>query len=394
MMHPFFGEPFWHKFGQTHTPSTALAQHIDCVENGQRLGDIFVMRAFRHSVIASVLLFGSFIRPVGAAGLPDASVPLSHPALRPAPNRATHGGAAKAPVAASNDDDDNADGPDLPMDSFETLVPLPGPEAWALDTWFNAVGGRNADETFGALTVRVAEAAIGRPYADPPSTGGAEVVNLRVDAFECVSFVESSLAVARCVWMQTPTASCFGQEIVTIRYRDGRIDGFPSRLHYFEDWLGDNARRGHMALLSKELGGQAITRHTAYMTDHQGIFPALKDATIYKRIAAMEHRLSTSPQFIVMREMIGAIEPRLMDGDIIAVTTRRSDILVRHAGLVQLGANRQVHLLHASSAHHRVTRTKETLAEYINRRPEREGILIARPTPPPIKKAGSQSAGR
>lgn len=324
-------------------------------------------------------------RLAAAAGLPDPSPPPAGVVKSihvPQTLQGKKAQAASKARAAAADDDDDSDSENLPMDSFVAPAPLPGPEAWALETWFARVGGRNVDESFGALTVRVAEAALGRPYADPPATGAPEVVNLNVDAFECVSFVESSLAMARCVWQQTPTSTCFSQEIVTIRYRDGRIDGFPSRLHYFEDWLGDNARRGHMHLLAGQLGGETMMRHTAYMTDHSALFPALKDAEVLRRIQAMERHLSNQPQVIVMREMVGAIEPRLMDGDIIAVTTRRSNILVRHTGLVQLAPDRTVHLLHASSAHHKVTRTKETLAEYINRRPEREGIMVARPTPP------------
>ena len=338
------------------------------------------MRAPRLSTLPPLLLALAVGAGSSFAGrLPDASPP---PPLQPAKAHPAVAPPVAAPRPAEDDGNDADDTSEMPMESFVAPAPLPGPEAWALDTWFATVGGRNPGETFGALTVRAAQAALGRPYADPPSGAGAEVVSLNVDAFECVSFVESSLAVARCVWLQTPTATCFSQEIATIRYRDGRIDGFASRLHYFEDWLGDNARRGHMTLMAKDLGGEIITRHTAYLTDHPAAFPALKDPETFRRISAMEHRLSTTPTPIVMREMIGAVEPRLLDGDIIAVTTRRSNILVRHAGLVQLGANHEVHMLHASSAHHRVTRTKETLAEYVNRRPEREGILVARPTAP------------
>jgi hypothetical protein len=340
----------------------------------------------------SVLFLALVARAAAAAGLPDpspppASAPKSIRVPPPLPGHAQElakpsAAPAPAPNGVAEEDDDTSE---IPMETFVGPAPLPGPEAWALETWYNTVGARAPDESFGALIVRVAEAALGRPYADPPATDGAEVVNLNVDAFECVSFVESSLAMARCIWQNTPTATCFSKEIVAIRYRDGRIDGFPSRLHYFEDWLGDNARRGHMTLMANQLGGEPMMRHTAYMTDHAGLFPALRDADVFRRILAMEHHLSAQPQVIVMREMVGAIEPRLLDGDIIAVTTRRSNILVRHAGLVQLGPDRTVHLLHASSAHHKVTRTKESLAEYINRRPEREGIMVARPLSPRVK---------
>jgi len=343
----------------------------------------------RRTLLSSMTFWALLARAAAAAGLPDPSPPpaSSQRIIRVPPPLPAQAPVAPKPAAApqprslGEEDDDTSE---LPMENFPGPAPLPGPEAWALDTWYNAVGARAPDESFGALIVRVAEAALGRPYADAPAADGAEVVNINVSAFECVSFVESSLAMARCIWQGTPTATCFSKEVVTIRYRDGRIDGYPSRLHYFEDWMGNNARRGHMALMGNELGGEPVVRHTAYMTSHPAYFPPLRDADVFARIQAMERQLSTQPQIIVMREMVGAIEPRLMDGDIIAVTTRRANILVRHAGLVQLGPDHTVHLLHASSARHKVTRTKETLAEYINRRPEREGIIVARPTPPPV----------
>ena len=43
--------------------------------------------------------------------------------------------------------------------------------------------------------------------------------------------------------------------ITRIRYRGGRLAGYPSRLHYFTDWLLDNERRGLIEIITADLGG-------------------------------------------------------------------------------------------------------------------------------------------
>lgn len=251
-----------------------------------------------------------------------------------------------------------------------------------LVAWFVALGPPLADEPFGSYVVRAARLMLGRPYGYTVEVPGQEVVDCNVSQFQCESYVESSLAVARCGWLGEPDVACFRREVARMRYRHGAVRGYSSRLHYFEDWLADNAGRGTLVLTTAQLGGKKLQRATAYMTDHRLSYPALQDGNELQKIVATERRLSRRPVAVVLRHDVAAAERSLQDGDIVAIVTRRPDILVHHAGLVERDTHNNIHLLHASSAHRKVIRTAEGISAYVLRRPERQGIMVARPNVP------------
>src|SRR5436305_4187902 len=71
------------------------------------------------------------------------------------------------------------------------------------------------------------------------------------------------------------------------RYRGGKCTGeYLSRLHYLEDWVGDNARRGLVSDLSRGLGGKKIRgdaremsigwKHYRYLAADPLLLPALR----------------------------------------------------------------------------------------------------------------------
>src|SRR5688572_23463024 len=92
----------------------------------------------------------------------------------------------------------------------------------------------------GAMIASFGRTFVGAPYI-PGSleVEGPErlVVNLR--SFDCVTFVESMLALARTVRSGGHYPE-FTRELLRIRYRDGKLAGYPSRLHYFSEWIANN----------------------------------------------------------------------------------------------------------------------------------------------------------
>ncbi len=118
---------------------------------------------------------------------------------------------------------------------------------------------------FGRRAARVGALAVGTPYepftleayikagGDPSSI---EPLTLSLTRFDCVTLVESCLAVARAAGdARAPSWQRFGQEIERMRYRGGKRQGYPSRLHYFSEWITDGERRGLVHDLGAELGG-------------------------------------------------------------------------------------------------------------------------------------------
>ncbi|MCX6164520.1 MAG: DUF1460 domain-containing protein, partial [Ignavibacteriae bacterium] len=60
---------------------------------------------------------------------------------------------------------------------------------------------------------------------------------IRISGLDCVTFAENTLAISRAIQTGSPTLDSYKDELQTIRYRDGKINGYTSRLHYFSDWI-------------------------------------------------------------------------------------------------------------------------------------------------------------
>jgi len=275
--------------------------------------------------------------------------------------------------------------------------PVPVQQQALLKKWFGTVGQRHKVEPFGALIIRAARAQLQKPYRDPPQDDKPEHLAVEIDSFQCVSFVESSLAIARCAWADTPNQACYLHELTSSRYRDGRLNGYASRLHYFTDWIDDNARRHRISELSATLGGQPSHYEFDFMSQHSALYPALTHPETLASLVQTEQRLSAEPHSIIPRDAVRKHESKLQSGDVVAiVSNKHPGLLVRHTGFIDTTNPKIVRLLHASSSHGRVLLTAGDIADYMQGRPDRLGMMVARPQPPPQNQvvANSVEAGR
>lgn len=252
-----------------------------------------------------------------------------------------------------------------------------------IEEWFAVVDGRQPQEAFGGLLLRAARHALGRPYAKLRQRRGPEALHVDLEAFDCVSLIESADAIARCTWRRRPDVGCFVDELRQTRYRDGRIDGYASRLHYFEDWMADNERRGRMRSLGTELGAEALSLSFDFMTRRPWLYPALREPATRDALRGVEQRLSETTWPMVPRGRVAEVQPLLRDGDVIAYVESTPGLGVGHTGLVSLGDDGQPRVLHATDlGKAEVTVTRCDLATCLRRRPDRKGIVVMRPLPP------------
>ena len=281
--------------------------------------------------------------------------------------------------------------------------------ALAIPDWLSACTGRNPDrERLGAwigtlrserLTearvplgrpaVRVGELAAGTPYqpytleaylrsgGDPT---GLEPLTLSLTRFDCVTLVESCLAVSRAAaGAGTPSWEGFGKQIERMRYRSGQRGGYSSRLHYFSEWIADGERRGLVRDLGAELRGEADSRPLRFMTEHRSSYPALSNDRVFEEIGSIERGLDGSPRLVIPKAAIARVAHRIETGDVLAFATAIPGLDVTHAAFAYRDHSNVLRVLHAPLSGGVVEVTRSTLPEYVAAIRRSTGILVARP---------------
>jgi hypothetical protein len=233
---------------------------------------------------------------------------------------------------------------------------------------------------FGDLVVAVGRRFLGAPYvAGSLDPAGPErlVVNLR--AFDCVTFVESSLALARAIreGAAPDDFGAFVRQLARIRYRDGG-HGYTDRLHYFSEWIAANTARGIVEDVTHELGGHVDARPIDFMTTHSGSYPQLADAGNLEAVRGVERRLNTTLRYRLDEDEIAGAADGIRSGDVIAATSTVRGLDIAHTGLAILVDGR-VHLMHAPLAGGVVEISEAPLSERIQRIGGQDGVMVARP---------------
>ncbi len=220
----------------------------------------------------------------------------------------------------------------------------------------------------------------GKPYLagmlDEPAS---ETLICRLDGFDCVTFVESTLAMARGIAGEDYSYATFERNIRQTRYRGGVLDGYCSRLHYFSDWIRDNEARGSVRDVTEEIGGARFPKALTFITANRDKYPRLADAQTYACIREMEADLAGHTLYYVPKARVREVYARLKPGDIIATATSIAGLDVTHTGLAYKTASGKVGLLHASPSGG--VKISEDLHAYLAGNKSQVGIFVARPLP-------------
>ncbi|MFK7844189.1 MAG: N-acetylmuramoyl-L-alanine amidase-like domain-containing protein [Rhodothermales bacterium] len=233
-------------------------------------------------------------------------------------------------------------------------------------------------EELGQLMTQVGSWFSGKPYAagtlDAPAY---EQLVIKLDGFDCVTFVESVLALSRTIKDQSYDYETFIAHMRAQRYRDGVLDGYCSRLHYFSEWILDNETRGNVRNITHDVGGVKLDKQLNFMSSHRGSYAPLIDDSLYAGIIAVEEKLKTFQMYYIPQSDISTVYNQLAAGDIIALATDIGGLDVAHTGLVYKHPEGGAGLLHASTA--RGVVVSPDLQAYVENNKRQIGIVIARP---------------
>ncbi len=236
---------------------------------------------------------------------------------------------------------------------------------------------------------RLALSFVGTTYT--PGTLEAEgpeglVINFR--ELDCVTFVETVLAMTQFVreggetLLEDPSAAraAYERHLTDLRYRGGQLDGYPSRLHYFSEWLTDNDSRGLVRTITAELDHEIDDEPITFMSSHPTAYRQLADARVLKEIEAMEAGLNArGGRAWIPAERIADVAAGIQSGDVIAATSTVAGLDVAHTGLA-VWVDDELRLVHAPLVGRAVEVSDRPLAERILSISGQDGIMVARPT--------------
>jgi hypothetical protein len=245
-----------------------------------------------------------------------------------------------------------------------------------------AVSESLAEKPIAEVMIAVGTSFLGTPYvAHALEEPGEEHLVINMRGLDCVSFVENTLTLARCIKLQRMTFEEYKKQLQLIRYREGIIDRYPSRLHYFSDWIGDNVKKRILRDEGRELSGVPFTQETKFMSTHPSAYRQLADASFLQTIRAQERTLDNTPRFYVPKDTLAAVQNRIHNGDIIGITTSVEGLDIAHTGLA-MWEDGVLKFLHAPLSNGKVQITHQSLVDYLRQYKNDTGIMVARPLEP------------
>lgn len=238
----------------------------------------------------------------------------------------------------------------------------------------------------GDCLARFGRALEGVPYAEHTLEGpGPERCRVTTDAFDCVTFMELALNLARVSQAadgSAPTLHDVTRAVTYTRYRGGRLDGYLSRLHYTSEWIADNISKGVLEDVTPALGGVPFTLNLGFMSAHPERYPVLRgDRTLADSMRHIERRINRTRRTHIPRNRVASMERKLRTGDLVAITTSVAGLDYVHTGIIVCDGN-EARLLHASSRSGRVMLDR-SIGAYLARAPRITlGITVLRPRSP------------
>lgn len=217
---------------------------------------------------------------------------------------------------------------------------------------------------------------LGKPYvAHTLETECEEHLIMNLNAVDCTTYVEYAVALT----LAEGDTLCARDYLRHIRYRNGMVDGYASRLHYITEWIKNGVKNGFFKELTAMYSPDTLTIQLSFMSSHPAAYKYLKDSPEHiKQIKTIEQNLSGHtvhylPKSRITRKGL----PWIKDGDILCITTDIPGLDIVHLGFACYRQG-QLHLLHASSSGKKILISQKPLADMFSHNKTWTGVRVLR----------------
>lgn len=232
----------------------------------------------------------------------------------------------------------------------------------------------------GDAVVMFADKFVGTPYVGGTLEGDSEALRVNLDQLDCTTFAETMMALAMTVDEKRSSWRDFVYNLRNLRYRDGKVNGYPSRLHYIADWAVDNIHRGNFKDVTAQFPRCSyVVKTIDFMSANASKYPALADSANLAQIKRVEipYRRHRFPLIKTRDLAMKDVGQAFRNGDIVAFTSTVDNLDVSHMGIISM-RDGEPYVIHASSSAGKVVVSDVPLDKFVKRNRNFTGVRVFR----------------
>ncbi len=224
--------------------------------------------------------------------------------------------------------------------------------------------GQNPGDSF----VQIGKRFLGVPYrANMLSTANPEQLIASLDAFDCVTFLENSLAIQ----YSKGVDSNYLNALRHVRYSGDTIQ-YEKRFHYFSDAMHALG----FSLISDPLHTRVLKKDYSFLSSY---LKSKQRSTINIELLQNREKVLAKRTFQYTDVAdLPYLLPLIKSGDIVAFVSPNPHLDFLHTGMLVKQGN-SIHLLHASQEKMQVVLSDQSLQDYLKSHRKFIGICVFRP---------------
>lgn len=225
-------------------------------------------------------------------------------------------------------------------------------------------------KTANELVAYYADRLLGTPYVAHTLEGDEERLTINIDELDCTTFIETLYALTRTTLTGRYSWRDYAANLENLRYRDGQMGDYSSRLHYISDWIVNNHARGNLVEVTADLPHATYMVKTIdFMTQHKDSYRSLKgDSAMVEKIRRFEMGYRNHRMPYLKKSWLGdkAVKAALRSGDFVGLVTKVEGLDISHLGIIHKDDKGEIYLLDASMSGGKVMLEKKNLRDHLS----------------------------
>ena len=215
-----------------------------------------------------------------------------------------------------------------------------------------------------------ADKLLGTPYVAHTLEGDEELLTINIDELDCTTFIESLYALARTTMNGRYSWRDYAANLENLRYRNGEMGDYSTRMHYISDWILNNSMRGNLKEVTPDLPhADYMIKTIDFMTTHKNSYHSLKNnSDMVEKIKGCEMALRNHRMPYLKKSWLGdkAVKAALRDGDFVGLVTKIEGLDISHLGIIHKDDKGEIYLLDASMSGGKVMLEQKNLRDHLS----------------------------